>query len=76
VHDIVSEIVCYHSVFQSHMPTVNILVDLKGSARYSRGGGLHRELITNFLLFTRITIISHVREFKAPLAGTGVREFK
>jgi hypothetical protein len=27
-------------------------------------------LITNFFLFTRITIISHVREFKATLAGT------
>jgi hypothetical protein len=31
--------VCYHCVFRSHMPTVNILVILEGNAGYSRWGG-------------------------------------
>jgi hypothetical protein len=31
--------VCYHCVFRSHMPTVNILVILEGNAGYSRRGG-------------------------------------
>jgi hypothetical protein len=32
--------VCYHCVFRSHMPTVNILVILEGNAGYSRKGGM------------------------------------
>jgi hypothetical protein len=60
------------------MPTVNILVDWKATldTRGGCGGNCIGGLITNFLSFTRITIISRVREFKATLAGTCVNEFK